>query len=97
MSDQQKTPDSGALFDQSGDQNAEQSAVNFEQSLAQLESLVKKLESGELPLEESLKSFETGISLVRQCQTALANAEQRVNVLVEEQGEQHLSPFEDQE
>lgn len=72
-------------------------SVNFEQSLQQLESLVQKLESGDLPLEESLKSFETGIALVRQCQQALAAAEQRVQQLVQENGEPVLKPFEEQE
>jgi len=67
--------------------------VNFEQSLEALEDLVKKMESGELPLEESLKAFEEGVSLVRNCQTSLAEAEQRVQILMEENGQAKLTDF----
>ena len=50
----------------------------------ELEDLVKAMESGELSLEESLEHFERGIRQVRHCQKALDEAEQRVNVLVED-------------
>ena len=63
---------------------AKQEPINFEQSFSQLEALVQKLESGELSLEDSLKSFEQGVSLVRSCQTALSEAEQRVRILMQE-------------
>lgn len=63
------------------------SKVNFESALEQLEGLVSKLESGEISLEESLQAFEEGVKLTRECQLQLAEAEQRVQVLVEEQGE----------
>ncbi|WP_428242235.1 exodeoxyribonuclease VII small subunit [Gynuella sp.] len=63
---------------------AKQEPINFEQSFSQLEALVHKLESGELSLEDSLKSFEQGVSLVRSCQTALSEAEQRVRILMQE-------------
>jgi len=56
-------------------------AINFEQSLKQLETLVESLETGNLNLEESLKSFEKGIKITRDCQTALNEAEQRVQIL----------------
>jgi len=69
-------------------------AVDFEQSLNSLEALVNKMESGELSLEESLKAFETGIQLTRECQARLAAAEQQVQKLVEQQGgELSLEPF----
>lgn len=55
----------------------------FEESLAKLEQLVQKMESGELPLEDSLKTFEEGIRLTRECQQALKDAEQKVRMLVE--------------
>ena len=64
---------------------AKQEPINFEQSFSQLEALVQKLESGELSLEDSLKSFEQGVSLVRRCQTALSEAEQRVKILMQEE------------
>ena len=56
-------------------------SINFEDSLKQLESLVETLETGNLNLENSLKSFEKGIKITRDCQAALANAEQRVRIL----------------
>ncbi len=58
----------------------------FEQSLNELQALVERLESGDLSLEESLTTFEQGISLTRECQSALQNAEQRINVLLEQNG-----------
>jgi exodeoxyribonuclease VII small subunit len=75
----------------------EKKAVDFEQQLASLEDLVESLESGELSLEESLKSFEQGIKVARDCQAALKNAEQKVEVLMR-QGDSLVSqPLDDQE
>lgn len=59
----------------------------FEQSLEKLEALVERMEQGDLTLEESLKTFEEGIKLTRECQQALANAEQKVKLLIEENGQ----------
>jgi exodeoxyribonuclease VII small subunit len=56
--------------------------VDLEKSLAELETIVEQLESGELPLEASLKEFERGVRLSRECQGALKDAEQRVQVLM---------------
>lgn len=56
--------------------------IQFEGSLEKLEEIVKKLESGELPLEDSLTAFQEGVSLVKQCQTLLSQAEQKVEMLV---------------
>ena len=55
---------------------------SFEHSLETLEQLVKKMDSGDLSLEESLASFEQGIQLVRQCQQQLQQAEQKVHELL---------------
>jgi exodeoxyribonuclease VII small subunit len=66
----------------------------FEQTLAELEAVVERLESGELSLEQSLKHFERGIALTRACQKSLAEAEQRVKVLMETDGRERLAPFE---
>lgn len=55
--------------------------VDFERALRELESLVEKLEHGELPLEESLRHFERGVALTRECQAALKAAEARVEIL----------------
>ena len=59
----------------------------FEESLEQLEALVEKMESGELSLEDSLSTFEEGIKLTRSCQNALKTAEQKVQILMEKNGE----------
>lgn len=61
--------------------------VDFEKALSDLEALVTRMESGDLTLEESLKAFEEGVRLTRDCQQRLTEAEQRVQLLVEEQGE----------
>lgn len=66
---------------------------NFEQSLEQLERLVAEMESGELSLEESLAAFEKGIKLTRECQSALQTAEQRVQKLIDENGQLVEQPF----
>ncbi|HKM37219.1 MAG TPA: exodeoxyribonuclease VII small subunit [Thiopseudomonas sp.] len=58
----------------------------FEQSLDELQVLVERLESGDLSLEDSLATFEQGIALTRECQSALQDAEQRINVLLEKNG-----------
>ena len=68
--------------------------LDFEQSLAELQQLVERLESGELSLEDSLSAFEQGIRLTRECQAALGQAEQKVQMLVERDGEAQNLPFE---
>lgn len=57
---------------------------SFEQSLAQLEEIVAKLEDGDLPLEQSLELFEKGIKLSRECRERLTTAERRIEVLMKE-------------
>jgi exodeoxyribonuclease VII small subunit len=54
---------------------------DFEAALAELETIVQRLEQGELSLEESLRQFERGIVLTRSCQKALQQAEQKIRVL----------------
>jgi exodeoxyribonuclease VII small subunit len=66
-------------------------APDFEQSLTELQTLVERLESGELSLEDSLAAFEQGIRLTRECQGALSQAEQKVQILLGESGE--TAPF----
>ncbi len=69
--------------------------VNLEKALADLESLVDELESGDLPLEKAMKKFEEGIKLTRSCQAALKDAEQRVEILLKSAGgEEALEEFE---
>ncbi len=55
----------------------------FEQTLAELEEHVRRLDSGELPLEEALQLFEQGVGLVRECQELLDDAERRITELTE--------------
>lgn len=57
--------------------------VDFEKSLSELEKQVNLLESGDLSLEEALKSFEAGVRLTRECQQALTEAEQKIRILLE--------------
>ena len=65
----------------------------FEQSLKQLETVVRELESGDLPLEKALEAFEKGIGLTRECQKALEDAEQKVRILLEKDGKTETRPF----
>ena len=55
----------------------------FEAALTQLESLVTRLESGDLPLDEALRTFEQGVRLTRECQSALTAAQQKVQLLLQ--------------
>lgn len=55
---------------------------NFEQSLESLEQIVRELESGDLSLEESLKKFETGMQLSKQCTQQLDLMEKKIDILV---------------
>ena len=66
----------------------------FETSLEKLEKLVEQMEDGDLTLEDSLKTFEEGIRLTRECQQALAAAEHKVKLLIEENGQVTASDFE---
>ena len=69
--------------------------VNLEKALADLEKLVEDLESGDLPLEKAMKKFEDGIKLTRSCQSALKDAEQKVQVLIRSAGgDESLEDFE---
>ncbi|NOR51091.1 MAG: exodeoxyribonuclease VII small subunit [Gammaproteobacteria bacterium] len=66
---------------------------DFEHSLEELEKLVERLERGDQNLESSLKDFERGVELTRNCQTALQDAEQRVEQLIEKSGIEQLTLF----
>ncbi|HEY6012238.1 MAG TPA: exodeoxyribonuclease VII small subunit [Nitrospirota bacterium] len=70
----------------------------FEAALARLEEIVKELESGDLPLERSLKLFEEGIKLSRLCNKRLEDAERRVEILIRDKdGHMTARPFDEQE
>lgn len=74
-----KSPNSSPDADAAG----ESPALDFETALADLETLVERMESGEMSLEESLQAFERGVKLTRHCQNALKSAELKVKVLTE--------------
>ena len=65
---------------------AKKKQPNFETALEELETLVERMEGGDSSLEESLTDFERGIELTRSCQTALAKAEQKVEILLKKGG-----------
>lgn len=70
----------------------------FEDSLARLEQIVKELESGDLPLDQSLRLFEEGIKLSRVCNKRLEEAERRVEILVKDRtGNITAQPFKEEE
>lgn len=67
--------------------------MSFEESLAELDTLVNQLENGDLDLEDALKKFERGISLARVSQGKLSEAEQRVEILLNDSDDAELIPF----
>jgi exodeoxyribonuclease VII small subunit len=72
---------------------ASKKTFQFEESLSKLERLVEQMEDGEFSLEQSLKAFEEGIKLTRECQQALKKAEQKVQILIQKNGELESEPF----
>ncbi|WP_026376960.1 exodeoxyribonuclease VII small subunit [Aestuariibacter salexigens] len=68
-------------------------ALSFEQSMQELESIVARMEAGELPLEEALQSFERGVKLARHGQAKLKQAEQKVQMLMQNQEGESLTDF----
>lgn len=67
--------------------------MDFETALKELEALVERMESGDLPLDEALKLFERGVELTRTCQGALKQAELKVEQLLEKNGRATLVPL----
>jgi len=67
---------------------------DFEKTLAELEILIENLEQGDLSLDQSLSGFKKGIELTKQCQAALDNAQQTVELLTNTQDEDSLKTFE---
>lgn len=70
---------------------------DFERALADLEATVDKLEHGELSLEKALEEFERGVALARDCQAALQQAEQKVEILLQKSPGAEPEPFEPDE
>ncbi|MFG1497655.1 exodeoxyribonuclease VII small subunit [Saccharospirillum sp. HFRX-1] len=71
--------------------------ADFESQMQALEQLVERLESGELSLDDAMKTFEQGIRLTRDCQSALDQAEQKVQVLLGDEGAERLEPLSDED
>jgi exodeoxyribonuclease VII small subunit len=68
-------------------------APDFEQALAELETLVERLERGDLPLDEALSTFERGVALTRHCQASLKAAQQKVEILLKRGSQTEVEPF----
>ena len=68
-------------------------SFDFESALGDLELIVERMEQGDITLEESLREFENGIKLTRACQKALNEAEQKVQILLTQNDETKLEPF----
>ncbi|HNY50489.1 MAG TPA: exodeoxyribonuclease VII small subunit [Smithella sp.] len=65
----------------------------FEDALEKLEDIVRKMEAGDMPLDDALKSFEEGIKLIRFCSSKLEETERRVEVLLEKENSLQLKKF----
>ena len=68
--------------------------MKFEKALGRLEQIVQKLEEGSLDLDESLKIFEEGIKLTHLCTKKLSKSEKKIQILMKQEGEVTLQPFE---
>lgn len=64
--------------------NTASNLQDYESAVAELESIVTKLESGQLPLEQSLAIYQRGAELLKQCQSLLTDAEQKISILNEQ-------------
>lgn len=67
--------------------------LSFEESLKELEQIVQNLEAGELSLEEAMNFFERGLNLSQLSQEKLQDAEQKIQMLVTQNGQQSLTDF----
>ncbi len=67
--------------------------LSFEENLEELESIVERLEHGQLTLDESLEAFERGIKLASLCSQKLTKADRKIEQLIEESGELRTEPF----
>ncbi len=73
--------------------NKKTADFNFEQSLENLQAIVNSLESEQLPLEQALGKFAEGVKLSAECQKSLQAAEQKVQILLKENGQEKLADF----
>ncbi|ADJ28002.1 exodeoxyribonuclease VII small subunit [Nitrosococcus watsonii] len=71
--------------------------LDFESALAELETLVSRMEQGEVSLEESLRLYERGVKLSQLCQETLHDAEQKVQILQQKQEKEQINDFPNEE
>jgi len=76
-----------------GSMETDSKPLDFETAMRDLEQFVERLEHGDLPLEVSLAAFERGVMLTRSCQTALKEAEQKVEILLKKAGGAQVEDF----
>lgn len=67
--------------------------VSFEENLRKLKEIVEDLESGDLPLKESLEKFQNGVDIIRQCYTELETAELKIETIIKKDGKIITEPF----
>ncbi len=67
--------------------------ISFEENLKNLETIVQELENGNLNLEDSVKKFEEGIKISKNCNELLENAEKKINILVSKNGQYEEESF----
>lgn len=68
---------------------------NLEDSFSEINQLIDKMEHSELSLEQSLQDFERGITLIKHCQKILTDAEQKVQILIQQNNQEQLAPYDD--
>ncbi|MTI62702.1 exodeoxyribonuclease VII small subunit [Methylophaga sp.] len=72
---------------------SKQKKLDYEAAVKELEALVERLEQGDISLEESLKLYERGVLLTRDCQDSLKAAEQKVQMLLQQSGQNDMVDF----
>ena len=80
------------MSENSTNSNQADQGMGFETAMAELESIIRQMEGQQLPLQDALAAFKRGTTLLQQCQQTLADAEQQVRILTEQQT---LTPFQD--
>jgi exodeoxyribonuclease VII small subunit len=80
------------MSENSTNSNQADQGMGFETAMAELESVIRQMEGQQLPLQDALAAFKRGTALLQQCQQTLADAEQQVRILTEQQT---LTPFQD--
>ena len=83
----------GEMMNESKKRTNDKSELSFEENLEELESLVERLENGQLTLDESLEAFERGIKLASLCSQKLTKEDRKIEQLIEESGEWRTEPF----